>query len=53
MLEKIVMYNKRIKNNLSFNVWRIEAFINIPNIRYLALPLHEFKQITDMAKGRQ
>ncbi len=52
MLEKLVIYNKRIKNNPSFNVWRIEALIHIPNIRYLALPLHELKQITDIAKGR-
>jgi len=52
MIEKLVSYNKRIKNNLNFNVWRVEALINIPNIRCLALPLHEFKQITDIAKGR-
>ena len=52
MIEKLVIYNKRIKNNLNFNVWRVEALIGIPNIRCLALPLHELKQITDIAKGR-
>ena len=51
MIEKLVIYNKRIKNNLNFNVWRLEALIQIPNIRCLALPLHEFKQITDISKG--
>jgi len=50
MIEKLIIYNKRIKNNLSFNVWRIEALVHIPNLKYLALPLHEFKQITDIVK---
>ena len=43
MIEKIVIYNKQMKNNLSFKVWRAEAKILIPNIRELALPLYEFK----------
>jgi hypothetical protein len=51
MIEKLVIYNKRIKNNLNFNVWRLEALIEVPNIRFLALPLHEFKQIIDISKG--
>lgn len=51
MIEKICIYNKAIKNNLGYILWRIEATISIPNIKYLALPLHEFKQITDLAKG--
>ncbi|RXI41590.1 hypothetical protein CRU99_09635 [Malaciobacter mytili] len=51
MIEKICIYNKAIKNNLGCILWRIEATILIPNIKYLALPLHEFKLITDLAKG--
>ncbi len=43
MIEKIVIYNKQIKNNLSFKVWRVEAKIIIPNIKLLTLPLNEFK----------
>ena len=43
MIEKIVIYNKKIKNNLNHTVWRVEAKIIIPNIRLLALPLYEFK----------
>ena len=54
MIEKIVIYNKQIKNNLDFLVWRVEAKIIIPNIRLLALPLNEFKkEITDLMKKHQ
>ncbi|MCG3687336.1 hypothetical protein [Aliarcobacter butzleri] len=53
MLDKITIYNKAIKNKLEGILWRIEATIPIPNIKYLALPLNEFKQITDLAKGNQ
>ncbi len=52
MIDKIVIYDKAFKNKLDFPVWRIEALISIPNIKYLALPLHEFKEIIDIAKGR-
>lgn len=51
MLDKICIYNKVYKNYLEGILWRIEATISIPNIKYLALPLQEFKQITDLAKG--
>jgi len=51
MMDKITIYNKAIKNNLEGILYRIEATISIPNIRFLALPLNEFKQITDLAKG--
>lgn len=51
MIDKITIYNKAIKNNLEGILFRIEATISIPNIRFLALPLNEFKQITDLAKG--
>lgn len=53
MLEKITIYDKQIKNNLDFTCWRFEALISIPNIKELALPLQEFKQITDLAKVEQ
>lgn len=48
MIDKIVIYNKAIKNKLDGVLWRIEALLSIPNIKYLALPLYEFKQITDL-----
>ncbi len=51
MLDKITIYDKAIKNNLKGVLWRIEALISIPNIKYLALPLFEFKEIIDIAKG--
>ena len=50
MIDKITIYNKAIKNNLEGILYRIEATISIPNIRFLSLPLNEFKQITDLAK---
>ena len=50
MLEKVVIYNKTTKNDLDFICWRFEALISIPNSKILALPLQEFKQITDLAK---
>ena len=53
MMDKITIYNKAIKNNLEGILWRIEATISIPNIKVLALPLFEFKQITDLTKGNQ
>jgi hypothetical protein len=53
MIDKITIYNKAIKNNLEGILYRIEATISIPNIRVLSLPLNEFKQITDLAKGNQ
>jgi len=51
MIEKIIIYNKQVKNNLAFMVWRIEAKVIIPNFRLLALPLHELKEVTDIARG--
>lgn len=50
MIEKIVIYNKALKNSLKYPLWRIEATIIIPNIRYLALPLYELKELTDLTK---
>lgn len=51
MMDKVTIYNKAFKNGLDGILWRIEATISIPNIKYLALPLQEFKQITDLVKG--
>lgn len=53
MIEKIVIYNKQVKNSLGFAVWRIEAKIIIPNIKLLALPLYEFKEIIDLMSEKQ
>lgn len=50
MLDKVTIYNKAFKNELNGILWRMEAKISIPNIKALALPLHEFKQIIDIAK---
>lgn len=50
MLDKIIFYDKAFKNRLQGTLWRIEATISIPNFRALALPLYEFKQITDQAR---
>lgn len=50
LIEKVCIYNKALKNGLSSPLWRIEAKIHIHNIKVLFLPLHEFKQIADIAK---
>ena len=50
MIEKIIIYNKQVKNNLAYMVWRIEAKVIIPNFRILALPLHELKEVIDIAR---
>jgi len=50
MLDKIIFYNKAFKNGLQGTLWRIETTISIHNFRALALPLYEFKQITDIAR---
>ncbi len=53
MLDTIVFYNKAFKNGLQGTLWRIEAKISIANFRALALPLHEFKHITDITRINQ
>ena len=50
MIDKIILYNKAFKNNLEGTLWRIEAKISIPNVKSLALPLYELKEVTDIAK---
>lgn len=51
MIDKVTIYNKALKNSLDGILWRLEATISIPNIKELALPLYEFKQIIDLARG--
>lgn len=51
LIERVVIYNKAFKNRLRGILWRIEAKIVIPNAKMLVLPLSEFKQITDLARG--
>lgn len=53
MIEKIIIYNKALKNSLLGTLWRIEAKVLIPNFTILALPLQELKEVTDIAKGLQ
>lgn len=48
MIERITIYDKAYKNKLDFTLWRIEAKIIIPNIKVLALPLHEFKDLINL-----
>jgi hypothetical protein len=50
MIEKIVIYDKQYKNKLNSPLWRIEAKMIIPNFKFLALPLNEFKQIINLAR---
>ena len=45
MIERVCIYDKSLKNKLSFNVNRFEATISIPNIKYLNLPLYELNKI--------
>lgn len=45
MIEKITIYDKAYKNELKYSLWRIEALINIPNVKYMALPLKDLKFI--------
>jgi len=49
-IEKVTIYNKGFKNSLNRILWRFEAKILIHNIKALALPLHEFKELIE--KGR-
>jgi len=53
MIDKIVIYNKQLKNKLEFQLWRIEAKINIPNIKVLALPLYELQEFISLMRDKQ
>lgn len=50
MLDKIIIYDKAYKNTIQGILWRIEAKISIPNFKALIMPLHEFKEIIDIAR---
>lgn len=50
MIEKVIIYNKAIKNGLNAPLWRIEFTVTIPNVRHLAIPLHEMKEIIDLTR---
>lgn len=50
MVDKIVIYNKQIKNSLGFIVWRVEAKIIIPNIKLLMLPLYELNEFVNLMR---
>lgn len=49
-IEKVTIYNKGFKNSLNRILWRFEAKMLVHNIKALALPLYEFKQLIE--KGR-
>lgn len=51
MIEKVIIYNKALKNGLDAPLWRIEFKVTIPNVRHIALPLHDMKEIIDTIKG--
>jgi hypothetical protein len=51
MIEKVIIYNKALKNGLDAPLWRIEFKVTIPNARHIALPLHDMKEIIDTIKG--
>jgi len=51
MIEKVIIYNKAIKNGLNAPLWRIEFTVTIPNVRHLAIPLHDIKEIIDLTRG--
>jgi len=53
MVERIIFYDKAIKNNLSTPLWRMEALVTIPNWKVLALPLHELQEVTALAWSKQ
>ncbi|MCX6072729.1 MAG: hypothetical protein NTY39_00210 [Campylobacterales bacterium] len=53
MIEKIIVYNKAIKNGLIAPLWRIEFTISIPNVKVLAIPLHDMKEIINTIRGNQ
>jgi hypothetical protein len=40
-VDKICIYNKQFKNKLNTSVYRLEATVNIPNIKELIIPLFD------------
>lgn len=52
MINRILFYDKALKNNLSSPLWRMEAVITIPNWKILALPLSELTDISKLVWSR-
>ncbi len=50
-MEKVCIYNKALKNSLDGTLWRIESTISISNYNCLSLPISEFIDIINLAKG--
>ncbi|MDR0468116.1 MAG: hypothetical protein LBG67_04620, partial [Campylobacteraceae bacterium] len=50
MIKKICIYDKKKKNNLDFEVYRLEATIIIPDTKYLDLPLYEVNDILKLIR---
>ena len=50
-MDRICIYNKALKNSLDGILYRIEATISIPNYNCLSLPINEFIDIINLAKG--
>ena len=50
-MDRICIYNKALKNSLNGILYRIEATISIPNYNCLSLPISEFIDIINLAKG--
>lgn len=53
MVERIIFYDKALKNGLSTPLWRMEAIVLIPNWKDLVLPLFELKEVTTLAWGNR
>ena len=53
MVERIIFYDKALKNSLECPMWRMEALVIIPSRKVLALPLNELTEIATLAWGRE
>ncbi len=53
MVERIVFYDKALKNGLPAPLWRMEATVTIPNWKVLAIPLRELQEVAAIAWGKQ
>lgn len=52
MVERIIFYDKQLKNALSTPLWRMEAMVTVPNWKVLALPLRELNEVAAIAWGQ-
>lgn len=50
-ISKVCIYNKQQKNSLGFKLYRIEATIQDIKLKALELPLNDFKNIIELARG--